>query len=292
VRYDQPDEAEMYYRAKRRPLDPSINPMRAYEKAEEQRLRMPRHSLALASAPELLSQAQSTPVEAMAKLPAWEFLGPGNVAGRMRGFVINPTNPNTMYVAGVSGGVWKTTDGGGMWATATDQLANIAFNSLAMNPANPNVIYGGTGEGYFREDVRGTGLPLRGAGIFVTTDAGATWSRLASTESQDFYWVNDLVVSRLDPRRVYAATRTGVWRSADEGQTWNGCSRQPSGAAASTWRREPTPRPTPCSPRAAPWIRPPSTGAAQQKGQGYGSRCCRRPGWAGPHSRSPPPTSA
>lgn len=220
VRYDQPNEAEMYYRAKRQPLDPSINPMRAYQKAEEQRLRMPRHSLALASAPELLAQTQSTSGEATAKLPAWEFLGPGNVGGRMRGFVIHPTNPNIMYVAGVSGGVWKTTDGGITWATATDQLANIAFNSLAMNPANPNVIYGGTGEGYFREDVRGTGLPLRGAGIFVTSDGGATWSRLASTESEDFYWVNDLVISRLDPRHIYAATRTGVWRSTDEGLTW------------------------------------------------------------------------
>jgi photosystem II stability/assembly factor-like uncharacterized protein len=220
VRYDQPDEAEKYYRAKRQPLDPSINPMRAYARAEEQRRRMPRHSLALASAPELYAQAESMSGETMAKLPAWEFLGPGNVAGRMRGFVIDPTNPNIMYVAGVSGGVWKTTDAGRTWATATDELANIAFNSLAMNPANPEVIYGGTGEGYFREDVRGTGLPLRGAGIFVTTDAGATWSRLPSTEAEDFYWVNDLVISRLDPRRIYAATRTGVWRSTDEGLTW------------------------------------------------------------------------
>jgi photosystem II stability/assembly factor-like uncharacterized protein len=220
VRYDQPDEAEMYYRAKRQPLDPSIIPMRAYENALEQRRHMPRHALALGSAPGPFATIQSTSGEAMAKLPAWEFLGPGNVGGRMRGFVIHPTNPDIMYVAGVSGGVWKTTDGGMSWATATDQLANIAFNSLAMNPANPDVIYGGTGEGYFREDVRGTGLPLRGAGIFVTTDAGATWSRLTSTESEDFYWVNDLVISRLDPRRIYAATRTGVWRSTDEGLTW------------------------------------------------------------------------
>jgi photosystem II stability/assembly factor-like uncharacterized protein len=219
-RYDQPDEAEMYYRAKRQPLDPSINPMHAYARAEEQWLRMPRHSLVLNSATESFAQAQSTTGETMAKLPAWEFLGPGNIGGRMRGFVINPTNPDIMYVAGVSGGVWKTTDGGRTWATATDELANIAFNSLAMNPSNPDVIYGGTGEGYFREEVRGTGLPLRGAGIFVTADAGATWSRLKSTESEDFYWVNDLVISRIDPRRIYAATRTGVWRSIDEGLTW------------------------------------------------------------------------
>jgi photosystem II stability/assembly factor-like uncharacterized protein len=219
-RFDQPDEAELYYRAKRQPLDPSINPMRAYEIAEEQRVRMPRHSLVLNATTESLAHAQSVTGQTMAKLPTWESLGPGNIGGRLRGFVIHPTHPEIMYVSGVSGGVWKTTDGGATWATATDQLANIAFNSLAMNPANPDVLYGGTGEGYFREDVRGTGLPLRGAGIYVTRDAGANWSRLESTETDDFYWVNDLVISRLDPSRIYAATRTGVWRSLDEGATW------------------------------------------------------------------------
>lgn len=218
--YDQPDEAEMYYRAKRQPLDPSIKPMHAYEVAGKQRQRMPRHSLALDSAAAPLAQAQSVTVGMTAKLPTWESLGPGNIGGRLRGFVIRPTDPDIMYVSGVSGGVWKTTDGGGTWATATDQLANITINALAMSPANPDVLYGGTGEGYFREEVRGTGLPLRGAGIFVTTDAGATWSRLPSTESEDFYWVNDLVISRVSPARIYAATRTGVWRSIDEGLTW------------------------------------------------------------------------
>ncbi len=210
----------MYYRAKRQPLDPSIKPMHAYELAEQQRLRMPRHSLALDLTTQPLARAQSITGEAMTKLPAWESLGPGNIGGRLRGFVIDPTNPDVMYVSGVSGGVWKTADGGGTWATATDQLANITFNSLVMNPTNPNVLYGGTGEGYFREEVRGTGLPLRGEGVYVTTDAGATWSPLPSTETEDFYWVNDLVISRVDPRRIYAATRTGVWRSIDEGASW------------------------------------------------------------------------
>jgi photosystem II stability/assembly factor-like uncharacterized protein len=219
-RFDQPDAAEMYYRAKRQPLDPSITPMAAYAAAERQRLRMPRHSLVLNRTAESFAVAQSVGARAAATLPAWEYLGPGNIGGRMRGFVIDPTDPETMYACGVSGGVWKTTDSGASWATATDQLANITFNSLAMDPTNPDVLYGGTGEGYFREEARGTGLPLRGAGIFVTNDAGVSWTRLASTDTEDFYWVNDVVVSRVDPHRVYAATRTGVWRSPDAGLTW------------------------------------------------------------------------
>jgi hypothetical protein len=90
-----------------------------------------------------------------------------------------------------------------------------------MDPTDSRIIYAGTGEGYFREIVRGTGLPLRGEGILKTVDGGDSWERLAGTSNSDFYWVNDLVISRSDPRRIYAATRTGVWRSADAGRNWS-----------------------------------------------------------------------
>lgn len=80
-----------------------------------------------------------------------------------------------MYTGGVSGGVWKTTDGGAAWRPTADTLANIAINSLVMDPRDHNRLYAGTGEGYFRETVRGTALPLRGGGIFVSSDAGESW---------------------------------------------------------------------------------------------------------------------
>lgn len=48
-------------------------------------------------------------------LPAWTELGPNNVGGRTRALLIHPTNPSVMYAAGVSGGVWKTTNGGALW---------------------------------------------------------------------------------------------------------------------------------------------------------------------------------
>src|SRR5262249_597 len=61
---------------------------------------------------------------------------------------------------------------------------------------------------------------IRGAGIFKSADGGATWSRLATTATPDFYYVNDIVVSPNNGRRVYAATRSGVWRSVDGGLNW------------------------------------------------------------------------
>ena len=84
----------------------------------------------------------------------------------------------------------------------------------------PDTIYAGTGEGYFREEIRGTGLPLRGAGIFVSRNAGGSWQQLAATPTPDFYWVNDLEFGVNDKQRIYAATRTGVWRSTDAGASF------------------------------------------------------------------------
>ena len=81
-------------------------------------------------------------------------------------------------------------------------------------------MYAGTGEGYFREEIRGTGLPLRGGGIFVTSDGGLNWQPPASHVDAGLLWVNDLELGVNDSRRIYAATRTGVWRSQDGGGTW------------------------------------------------------------------------
>ena len=125
-----------------------------------------------------------------------------------------------MYAAGVSGGIWKTANGGKRWRPVGDEMTNLAVNALAFDPANPDTIYAGTGEGFFREEVRATSLPLRGGGIFVSHDRGESWSLIPSTGGPRFYWVNDLVISLHDSSRIYAATRAGVMRSKDGGATW------------------------------------------------------------------------
>jgi Big-like domain-containing protein len=148
-------------------------------------------------------------------LGTWQSLGPGNIGGRTRALLIDPNDPNVMYAAAVAGGIWKTTNGGSSWSPLNDFLANIAVTSMALDPANSATIYAGTGEGYFNSD------GVRGAGIFKSTDSGAHWTRLAATISNvNFFFVNDLVVSPANGQHVYAATRTGVWRSLDGGNTW------------------------------------------------------------------------
>jgi photosystem II stability/assembly factor-like uncharacterized protein len=215
ARYDRPSEAQQFYARKRLPPGMTALPVEKYLDARRQMAEMPQYMTALemgwSSRREMMLWGEQT---TFAILGLWEALGPGNVGGRTRALLVHPTNPRLMYAAGVSGGVWKTTDGGQAWFPLNDLLPNLAVSALAMDPQDPEVIYAGTGEGYFNYDA------VRGAGIFRTTDGGRTWEHLESTGNANFYYVNDLVVSPNDSQRIYAATRTGVWRSTDGGRTW------------------------------------------------------------------------
>jgi len=151
-------------------------------------------------------------------LQGWQELGPGNVGGRTRAILIDPNSPQIMYAAGVAGGVWKSTNGGGSWTATGDTMLNMAVSSMAMDPFDSQTIYAGTGEGFLNGD------GVRGLGIFKTTDGGATWNQLDGTvtgvPTGAFHYVNDIVISPGDARRIYAATRFGVWRSVDSGASW------------------------------------------------------------------------
>jgi photosystem II stability/assembly factor-like uncharacterized protein len=214
--FDQPGGAAEYAAMRRSGTD---DPHRAYATARAKMRQMPRYAtngdaLVDPRAPRIESESNRT-------IGRWQFLGPGNIGGRTRSVIIDPREPNVMFAAGVSGGIWRSRSAGELWEPVADDMANISVSAMAMHPADSRMIFAGTGEGFFRENVRGTALPLRGNGIFVTRDRGDSWSQLASTANENFHWVNDLVISSHDPSRMYAATRTGVWRSTDGGETWS-----------------------------------------------------------------------
>jgi len=157
----------------------------------------------------------------------WEERGPNNVAGRVRAMFIDKRDAtgNTIYAAGVGGGIWKCTSfkTAPVWTKVNDFLANLSVCALAQDPTIPNTMYAGTGEGWFNTD------NIRGNGIYKSTDGGITWNQLASTDfvaRRDFEFVNDLVVTTGGV--ILAACRSasfcnsgGVLRSTDGGTTWN-----------------------------------------------------------------------
>jgi hypothetical protein len=140
------------------------------------------------------------------ELGSWEPLGPGNVGGRTKALVIDPTNPNTMYAAAAEGGIWKSVTAGQSWMPLTDSLPTLAMSSLAIDPTNRNTLYAGSGE------------QLPGQGIFKSLDGGQTWTQL--TQTAGFAYVFSIAISPSRPTNIYAATDSGVWSSTDGGATW------------------------------------------------------------------------
>lgn len=147
----------------------------------------------------------------------WIERGPNNIGGRTRALMFDP-NDNTrkkVWAGSVSGGLWVNNDitnSNSQWQNVNDFWANIAVTSLAFDPSNTQIMYAGTGEGYFNIDA------VRGAGIWKTTDGGQTWNQLASTNNPNFHYIQKIAIT--PGGSVFVATRNGVFRSQNKGSSW------------------------------------------------------------------------
>lgn len=156
--------------------------------------------------------AAATPnVSASLKLAS---VGPASVSGRILSIAVDPLNENTAYAGSVSGGVWKTTDQGKSWVAVTDRLNSMHISSLVVDPRNSNVVYAGTGESYMPGDDYGY------MGVYVSRDAGATWSLLPSTAGLKLTAVTSIAIDPQNSSRFYVSGNTGVYVSTDAGATW------------------------------------------------------------------------
>lgn len=155
--------------------------------------------------------------------------GPNPVSGAIEAVAPSATDANTVYVATVNGGVWKTTNALNstpIWTPLTDgQLPGLSLNSIAISPLDPNVLFVGAGQtsSYFDGGPR--------FGIGRSLDGGATWSvvgtALAKKDVRSIVPTKTLVNAK---QVVLAGTSTGVYRSIDGGVTYG---RVTSGITAS-----------------------------------------------------------
>jgi photosystem II stability/assembly factor-like uncharacterized protein len=157
----------------------------------------------------------------------WESMGPDNGGGRTRAMLVDRDSSNVVYAGSVSGGLFKSRNGGATWRSMSDPTHNLAVVSICQT-ANGDLYYG-TGEfpyiGYGGGGSSSTPSFI-GGGIFKSSDRGRTWTRLASTvpsaSTPGGEWTS---VARMEAHPtnssvVYAGTSGGFKRSADGGQTW------------------------------------------------------------------------
>lgn len=143
-------------------------------------------------------------------------LGPNNIGGRTRAIWVDPRNENIILAGSVSGGLWRSTDGGANWKPVNDQETSLAVTSITSSPFNPDIIYYSTGES------RGNSADVGGNGIYKSTDGGKTFSVLPSTVGKtgfDVIW--KIAHSQNDSNTIFVGTDAyGMFRSTDGGSTW------------------------------------------------------------------------
>lgn len=145
----------------------------------------------------------------------------GVASGRIRAVLVDAADATkkTVWVGGVDGGLWKTTDitvSPANWTLVNDYMSNLAIADIVQQPGNPNNMFLCTGEGYFNIDAVG------GNGVFKSTDHGVTWTQIASTTG---WSANRIQVDAAG--NIYVATAaagsftaTGLQRSTDGGNNW------------------------------------------------------------------------
>lgn len=173
-------------------------------------------------------QAREATVTAAAALDAggisplaWTQRGPDNVAGRTRAIAIDPRNSQRLWVGAVSGGLWRSDDGGNNWTLVDDWWSNLSVGCVTLDPQNPDVMYVGTGEGFYSlaHLLRSVSHFVRGAGVLKSNDGGATWTQLAGTAT--WQHTTRIAISPNDSNLLLASRRPGgIARSTDGGQTW------------------------------------------------------------------------
>jgi photosystem II stability/assembly factor-like uncharacterized protein len=176
----------------------------------------------------------------------WSYIGLRETQqiGRI---VVNPTDPNVVYVAALGHawgpnrerGLYKTTDGGKTWTLSKFVSDRAGFVDVAMDPSDPNTLYASS-----YERVRGpyflkSGGP--GSALWKTTDAGATWTKITGNGFPTTTLGRiGLAIARSNPKVVYALVeadslpnpkkskspagrqklQSGLYRSTDAGATW------------------------------------------------------------------------
>jgi hypothetical protein len=160
----------------------------------------------------------------------WVARGPSNIGGRTRALAVDLRNPSIVLAGSVSGGMWKSVDGGNSWSlrNTPDQNLSITWVAQDPRPGFQNTWYYAGGEyigGSARD--RGGRAFTYGSGIYKSTDNGDTWQAIPSTVIRNpvvfdspFDYVSRLVISPVTGTIFIASNAIGIYRSTDGGNNF------------------------------------------------------------------------
>ncbi len=161
----------------------------------------------------------------------WENVGlkDSEHVGRI---VVDPRNSKVVYVAaqgplwrdGGDRGLYKTTDGGKTWSQSLKIGDKTGVSEVWMDPRNPDVLYASAWQRRRHVWTFISGGPE--SALYKSSDAGATWNKLAGGLPKAELGRIGLTISPANPDYVYALVESsdkkaaGTWRSTDAGGNW------------------------------------------------------------------------
>jgi hypothetical protein len=144
----------------------------------------------------------------------WESMGPNNVGGRTRAILPLNENANSLLAGGVSGGVFRTDDGGLNWSLIESFDPYLIVSSMAQ--LGNGAIYVATG--HSREQANGSGgSGFIGRGLFVSNDSGNTWEVVSDFEPTPYNtnsnWANIDVIKAdpANPDKLWIGNNFGLY---------------------------------------------------------------------------------
>ncbi|HKJ93113.1 MAG TPA: hypothetical protein VJ957_08090, partial [Longimicrobiales bacterium] len=147
-------------------------------------------------------------------------IGPAGMSGRTAAVAVAPGDPDVIWLGGATGGVWKSTNGGLVFTPMFDDQSASSIGAIAVNRANPAIVWVGTGEANVRNSA---GV---GRGVWKSIDGGRTWRHLGLEHTEH---IGRIVLDPGDADVAYVAAlgpewsdgeQRGVFRTTDGGQTW------------------------------------------------------------------------
>lgn len=132
------------------------------------------------------------------------------------------------YALAENQGVYRSTDYASSWqhvssGLPSDRWGRVQVQTLAVDAANPSVLYAGRGD-------LGSAVSVLTSGLYWTDDAGATWlvsgAELAGNEVQAIVVMPSTTLTQsaevpATPSTVWIATSSGIYRSGDRGRSWS-----------------------------------------------------------------------
>jgi len=148
-------------------------------------------------------------------------IGPAVTSGRITDFAVNPDNYHEFYAAIACGNVWKTTNSGTTWEPIFDKYGSFSIGCVTIDPANPHVVYVGTGENNSQRSVSW------GDGLYRSEDGGKSFKNIGLKKSEH---IAKVLIDPKDSKLIYVAAQGPLWgaggerglyKSTDYGATWD-----------------------------------------------------------------------